>query len=173
MKKIVKYFLIALLLPIGVFFSLAFFLPSIQYESKITVNKPVDLSFKVFSSPFSLSAWIPGLKNVRWISGKQNVLGSKWEMTIEEGDNEYVVTEELITYKENELFVIRMENEDIINNVEVRFTNKGNESEICSSNHSTAKNFFQKPFFLFFKSSLKKRDEEMYKRLKRLIEVIN
>lgn len=173
MKKIVRYFLLFLLLLVIAFFSIGIFIPSLNFESKVSVDKPVDISFRVFTSPFSLSAWIPGLKNVKWISGKPNEVGSKWEMTIEDDGDEYVMTEELVAFKENELFVVKMENYEITNDVEVRFTDKGTTSEICSSNHVVAKNFFQKPVIVFLKSTLKKRNEEMYKNLKRLIEVIN
>jgi len=173
MKKIVKYFSILFLLLAIAFLSIGIFIPSLNFKTKVTVDKPVDLSFRVFTSPFSLSAWIPGLKNVKWVSGKQNEVGSKWEMTIEEDGDEYVMTEELVAYKENELFVIKMENYQITNDVEVRFTDKGVASEISSSNHVAAKNFFQKPLLPFLKSTFKKRDEEMYKKLKKLIEIIN
>jgi|ERR1035437_3800319 hypothetical protein len=170
MKKIIKYLLLAILLLVVVFFSLGIFVPTINYETKVTVNNPVGQSFRVFNSPFLMSAWIPGLKNVRWISGRQNEIGSKWAMTIEEDGNQYIMTEELVAFKENELFVVKIENEDFTNDMEVRFTDKGVTSEICSYNHVTGKNIFLKSLFVFSKSIFIKRDKKMYEQLKKIIE---
>lgn len=172
-KTTLRYSCAVILVIVAIFFSIGIFIPSLNFENKVSVEKPADISFRVFTSPFSLSAWIPGLKNVKWLSGKTNEVGSKWEMIIEDDGNEYVMAEELVAYKENELFVVKMENEDILDTIEVRFTGKGTESEIFSSNHVMAKSFLERPFLLLFKSKLEGQNHEMHKKLKRLIETIN
>src|ERR1035437_6386733 len=101
MKKVLTYGVVIILLPVIIFFSIGLFVPTIDFESSVTVNKPLAQSFGVFNSPFSLSEWIPGLNNVRWLSGRPNVVGSKWEMTIEEGENEYILQEELVRSEEH------------------------------------------------------------------------
>lgn len=170
MKKIAVYFLISILLLVIIFFSLGIFIPSFSYESRIIVNKPVEQAFTVFNSPFALSEWVPGLKNVKWISGRQNEVGSKWEMTIELNGEIYVTTEELTAFKANEFFAFTLNSDALSSNVEVRFINKGNSSEIISSSKAEGKNIFWKSLFVFSKSVFSKRDKVMYDQLKKIIE---
>ncbi|MBI4946944.1 MAG: SRPBCC family protein [Bacteroidetes bacterium] len=173
MKKSSKIILTAILLLAAVFFSLGIFVPSLNFENRITVNKPVAQSFKIFNSPFALSEWIPGLKNVKWISGRQNEAGSKWEMIIEQDGNTYVMREELVTFKENEVFAVKMENDEMTNVMEVRFTDKGTVTEITSTNHVIGKNIFQKSLLVLSKSIFIKREKKMYEQLKKIIESSN
>jgi hypothetical protein len=113
------------------------------------------------------------LKNVKWISGRPNEIGSKWEMMIEQDGNSYVMTEELIAFKENELFVVKMENEYLTNDMEVRFIDKGAATEIFSSSRVTGKNIFLKSLFVFSRYTFTNRDREMYAQLKEAIDASN
>lgn len=170
MKRAIKYFLLFLLLLAIAFFFIGIIIPSFTYESRITVNKPIEQSFKVFNSPFLLAEWIPGLKGVRWISGTQNEIGSKWEMTIELDGKIYTTTEELTVFKENELLAFTLNSDVLSSNVEVKFINKGESTEIISSSKAEGSNIFWKSIFVFYKSIFSKRDKVMYDRLKKVIE---
>jgi len=113
MKKILKCLGVIILLLVSAFFSLGIFIPSLNYDNKILVNKPVEQSFRVFTNVFSFSEWIPGFKNIKWLSGKQNEIGSKWEMTVVQEGEKYTMTETLTYFKENELFAFKLENDKI------------------------------------------------------------
>ena len=93
MKKFLKYSLAVISLLVMIFFSPGIFISSFSYESKISVNKPVENSFRVFTNVFLLYEWIPGLKKVEWASGIPNQVGSKWKMTIIRDEQEYVMME--------------------------------------------------------------------------------
>jgi len=173
MKKILKCLGVIILLLVSAFFSLGIFIPSLNYDNKILVNKPVEQSFRVFTNVFSFSEWIPGFKNIKWLSGKQNEIGSKWEMTVVQEGEKYTMTETLTYFKENELFAFKLENDMLTNDVEIRFVNKGETSEIISSNHIEGKNIFRKSLFVFSHSYFKQQSKEMYDKLKEVIEKEN
>ncbi|MEK6615242.1 MAG: SRPBCC family protein [Bacteroidota bacterium] len=176
MKKLKKYLLysaLPILVLAIIFFSAGIIFPIISYESKVTVKKPVEQSFRVFTDVFTFSEWIPRFITIKWLSGKQNEIGSKWEMTIEQEGKEYRMTETLIAFKENELFAFKLENDMLTNDVEIRFANKGETSEIISSNHITGKNIFWKSLFVFSPSYFKQQSKEMYDTLKKVIEKSN
>jgi hypothetical protein len=91
-------------------------------------------------------------------------------MTIELNGENYVTTEELTAFKENELLAFTLKSDVLSSNVEVKFINNGNSTEIISSNKAEGKNIFWKSLFVFSKSIFSERDKVMYDRLKKVIE---
>ena len=170
MKKFLKRFLLTILILVIVFFSLGIIFPTVTYESKINVNKPVEKSFGVFTNAMKLSDWIIGLKGIGWISGNQNEVGSKWKFIITRFGNDYELIQTLNAFKQNELFSSNSDNDSFINNVEVKFISKGNSTDIVATSHLSGKNIFWKSAFFCGQSVLHSQDQAMYDKLKEVIE---
>lgn len=173
MKKFMKYTAITILVIVIAFFIAGICYPSVSYESKITVNSPVETSFSVFTSAFKLSDWVSGLKGIGWISGGQNEVGSKWKFIVTRYDEDYELIQTLKAYKQNELFTSNSDNEIFTADVEVKFIPKGTSTEIISTSTLRGKNIFWKSAFVFAQSVLHKEDQEMYDKLKEVIEKEN
>ncbi len=170
LKKFLKYFSITILVLVILFFSLGIIFPTISYESKITVNKPVETSFGVFTNAFKLSDWVIGLKGIGWISGGQNEVGSKWKFIVTQNGKDYELIQTLKAYKKNELFLSNSDNELFIVDVEVKFISKGTSTEIIATSHLSGKNIFWRSVFVLGKFYLNKNDQKMYDKLKEVIE---
>lgn len=170
MKKFLKYTSIIILVIVITFFAAGICCPSVSYESKITVNRPVETSFSVFTSAFKLSDWVTGLKGIGWISGGQNEVGSKWKFIVTRHDKDYELIQTLKAFKQNELFTSNSDNEAFTADVEVKFISKGISTEIISTSSLHGKNIFWKSAFVFAQPILHKEDQEMYDKLKEVIE---
>ena len=170
MKKFMKYVGITLLVIILVFFSLGLFVPSVSYESKVVVNKPVETSFGVFTNALKLEDWITGLKGIGWISGNQNEIGSKWKFIITRNGTAYEMVQTLDGFKTNELFAFKTDNDLFTNQADVKFINKGTSTEIIATSRLNGNNIFWRSVFFIGQSYLAAQDQEMYDKLKGVIE---
>ena len=173
MKKFLKRFLITILVLVIIFFSLGIIFPSITYETKITVNKPVETSFAVFTSPFKLSDWITGLKGIGLISGIPNTVGSKWKFIITQNGKDYELIQTMKELKPNELFVTHADNELFTDDVKVKFISKGTATEIIATSNLSGKNIFWRSVFTCAQFYLGSNDQKMYDKLKEVIEKEN
>ncbi|MBI3501505.1 MAG: hypothetical protein HY063_06905 [Bacteroidetes bacterium] len=173
LKKFLKYFFITILLLAVIFFSLGIIFSTITYESKVNVNKPVETSFGVFTNAMKLSDWVIGLKGIGWISGGQNEIGSKWIFIVTQHGSDYKLTQTLKEFKKNELFVTNADNELFTDDVEVKFIPNGTSTDIVATSHLSGKNIFWKSAFVCAQSLLRKQDQEMYNKLKEVIEKEN
>ena len=170
MKKFLKRAGITILVIVIIFFSAGIIFPSITYESKVTVNKPVETSFAVFTSPFKLSDWVTGLKGIGLISGIPNTIGSKWKFIVEQNGKKLELVQTMKEFKLNELFVTHADNELFTDDVEVKFISKGTTTEIIATSHLSGKNIFWRSVFVCAQFYLGSNDQKMYDKLKEVIE---
>ena len=169
-KKILKYFLITIVLIVIAFFTAGICCPAVSYESKVTVSKPVETSFGVFTNAMKLSDWITGLKGIGWINGNQNEVGSKWKFIVTRFGSDYELIQTLTAFRQNELFTSNSDNEAFTNKVEIKFISKGASTEIIASSKLEGKNILWKSAFASGQFFLHKQDQEMYDKLKEIIE---
>lgn len=170
LKRFLKYFLITLPILTVLFFSLGLLLPTVTYESKITVNKSVETSFGTFTNALKLSDWVIGLKGIAWISGNQNEVGSKWKFIVTQNGRDFELIQTLKEFKKNELFVSLADNEWFIDEVEVKFISKGPSTDIIATSHVQGKNIFWRSAFVVAQPLLRINDHAMYDKLKEVIE---
>jgi len=170
MKKFLKRAVVTILVMVTIFFSAGIIFPSVSYESKVTVNKPVETSFGVFTNPFKLLNWVTGLKGIGWISGSQHEVGSKWKFIVAQNGKEYELIQTLKKFRQNELFVTAADNELFTDEVEVKFISKGTSTEIIATSTLKGKNILWRSVFVFAKFYLNSNDQKMYDKLKEVIE---
>jgi len=170
MKKFLKRVGITILVIVIIFFSAGIIFPSVMYESKVTVNKPIETSFAVFTNAIKLSDWVIGLKGIGLINGIPNTVGSKWKFIIEQNGQKLELIQTMKEFKLNELFVTHADSELFTDDVEVKFTSKGESTEITATSNLKGKNIFWKSVFVFAKFYLHGNDQKMYDKLKEVIE---
>ena len=170
MKKLLKYLGMTTLVIVIIFFSAGIIFPSVSYESKVTVNKSAETSFRVFTSAFKLFDWVTGLKGIGWIGGLQNEVGSKWKFIVTQNGNDYELIQTLKAFKKNEWFVSNSDNELFTDDVDVKFISKGTSTEIIATSTLKGKNIFWRSVFVFAKFYLHGNDQKMYNKLKEVIE---
>lgn len=173
MKKFLKYFLIVVVLIVGIFFSLGLLFRQHEYTIITTVNAPVEKTFAVFNDTTKLKEWLTGLKSMENISGKLYEVGSKWKIVFDDHGEEISMNETITAFKENELVSFDIENDFIKSINEVRFVPKGNMTEVIAHVHYNGTGIFQKSILALFSGMVKKQQEESYNLFKQLVERSN
>ena len=147
------------------------FIPAVSYQTQIVVNKPVNHSFLIFTNVNRMADWIPGFKEIETIKSIPGHIGSKYRLVFESVGQEIEMIEEMIAYKENELFAFTLSNEVIFSEVEISFhAISANETEIIAQTNAKGQNWFWRSVFPFFKSYFQEQTEQQYDTLKQIIE---
>jgi hypothetical protein len=170
MKKFFKYTAITLVILVLVFLSLGVFSPGFSFQNKVIVDKPLSESFMKFIDPTRMKDWIPGYKDLTWISGFPMTPGSKWKIIVMKDGKNYEIEETLIDMKMRELFAFHLSNSVLESDVFIHFKAMGNRTEILVDNKVKGKNMIWRSLFVFFRGSFPAIQQETYDNLKKSIE---
>lgn len=153
-----------------IFFLIGVFVPTFTYVSRIEVNAPVEHAWAVFNDESRVGEWMTGFKSIETISGNPNEVGSKFRLVFEEDGKEIVMTETMTAFEPHERFAFDLVNEVMNVNVDIRFASSGGKTEITATSLVDGNNIFWKSLLPLFKSGFEDRSQEMYDKLKTLIE---
>lgn len=153
------------------FYLIGVFVPKTEYENTIVVNRSIDKCWKVFSDDTLIYDWMPGLKKIEYLKGKEMQAGSEFKMHLEEAGQNYVITETVNEVKEKELYSFTLNNEVLTNNIQFQFKETAAfTTEIKSINSVKAKNWFLSSLFFFLESDFKEQDLKTLNNFKNLVE---
>lgn len=169
MKKIL-WIILALVILVVLFFSVGLIKPYIQYESKVTVDRPVDRAFIVFIDGSKMDQWLTGFKRIELVSGMPNLPGSVFNLVLEVNGQEVTMKEEVLDFRWNDLFSVRIQHDFMtIENVN-EFKADGMKTEITATYRVTGKTIFWRSVLVWGRGKLKKRAQNDLDSLKRVIE---
>ena len=169
MKKIL-WIILALVVFVVLFFSIGLIKPNIKYESKISVDRPVDRAFFVFIDGSKMGEWFTGFKRIELVSGMPNFPGSVFNLMLEMNGREVTLREEVLDFRWNELFSVRVQHDFMtIENVN-EFSAEGMKTEIKATYRVTGKNIFWRSVLVLGRGRMKKRAQSDFDSLKRVIE---
>ncbi len=162
--------MLALLIIPALFFSIGLIKPSIRYESKIVVDRPVDRSFMVFIDGSRMDQWFTGFKRIEMVRGMPNFPGSIFNLTLDMNGKEVTLREEVLDFRWNELFSVHVQHDFMtIENVN-QFTPLEMKTEITGSYRVTGKNIFWRSVLVFGRGKMKKRAQNDFDSLRKVIE---
>lgn len=169
LKKIVLVLVGLILIFVGGFFTVGLLVPEYTYVTRVTVDAPVEKTFAVFNNPDNMSKWMSGFKSMDNISGNPNEIGSKWRLEFEEKGELMVLTETLVAFKENELYVFVLENEFMTVDVAVEFSGDGATTQITATNFVQPRGMFWKSMMRVAKGAIEKQSQQQYDTLAKLV----
>ena len=170
MIKLIKWLSILVILLFAVFLAVGFITPEFSYESNITVNTPVEKAFNVFMDETKMQEWMPSFLTIENIGGKAREIGSKWKLTFNENGDTLEVFEEVTAYEPNERFAFNLGTHPFIGHVDIHFVSVDSTTEIKAITTVNGKNIAWKSLLALWKSAMKRRAQEQYDNLKRVIE---
>ena len=168
--KLFKYVSIGVIILIILLLIIGLALPSVDYSNRIEVSKSPEQAWVVFADENKMADWMYGFKSIKKISGEENMPGSKYELVIIEGGEDLVLTEEIIAYKENELYSFKFYNEDVSGSTEILFSPTESGTSITANNTLKGNGFLLNVFIPFFKNSIQAQGQNNYNLLKELID---
>ena len=170
--KIVRRFILPLLIILIGFFSIGLIKPTVQYESKILVDCPVDKAFMVFLDISKMGEWLTGFKKIELVKGMPTLPGSILHLTMDMNGKEVTVTEEVTDFKWNELFSFTIHHDLMSVESKNSFIPMEMKTEITSTYTVTGKNLFWRSIIVFIKGKMEKQSQDDFDKLKTVIESV-
>ena len=167
MKKFILYFLATVGLLVVAFVGIGFIIPSVEYTTTVEINKPHDLTWKIFRER---KDWIDGFKSAERISGQPEEIGSKAKLIVVRDGTEYVFVSELIDIKPPELVTSKLDNDLLVHQATVQMIDEVGKTKVVSSEKITGKNFFLRSLFPLFRSRFTSVSTRNFEGLKRVVE---
>jgi hypothetical protein len=169
MKRLL-YFLLPVILILAVFFLVGLVKPVVTYENSVTIERPVDKTFMVFTDATKMGQWLSGFKKMELVKGMPTLPGSLVKMTFEMNGREVVVTEEVLDFKWNSLFSFRLHHENMTIDCEYTFRAVDSNSEINSKLTVEGKNIIWRSLNVFLKGKMSRQTQGDLEKLKVVIE---
>lgn len=146
--------------------------PSITYETTININRSTKQTWDVFTNEKLTKDWMIGFEKFEKIKGEPLSANSEFKIHLEEDGQKFIINEKVKNVIPNKLYEFELENGILKNHVKVELKETGPFStELTSSNHVEAQNWFFRSLFVFFKSQFKEQDEQNLNALKKLVEM--
>ncbi len=100
--KIVKIVLGVVVALSIAFFALGIIVQELNYESKVTINKPLTEVFKLFNNDERISEWIPEITSIKSVVKTEEVKGSTFLVTVNNQGTEITLEEKVLDFVDNE-----------------------------------------------------------------------
>lgn len=163
-----------LLVVITGFFLIGIVNPTTTYENSITVNKPVDVVWDIFTNADNMKHWLVGMESMETLEGEALTPGSRYRLTFRMEGEEIVITEEVTEVKENELFAFNLDSEPLTSQVEIRFSPiDSTTTEIKAGTTSEGKGPVWKSIIGMSGSVMQQQSQLSYDQLKTLIDTMS
>ena len=171
LMKVLKIIAGAIAVLFLIVFMVGVFVPKIDYTNEVEINKPLKESWAVFNDENKVNDWVMGIKSTELIKGEKGKTGAITKMNMEQDGRAFELMEEILEMKKEEKYAAKYYNEMMLQTAEVNFKSKGENATVISVNSEVAgKGMLNKLVFAFMGGAVKKTSDEMYDRLKTLIE---
>ena len=163
MNKILKIVVSVLVIMAIVFLSTGIFIKETTYTVSTTINKPIEEVFKTFNDNTIITEWIPSVKSFELIDQKDGKIGSTYKLIVEDKGNNFEMVETITDFIENKKVGLQFDAQGMLKSDIINFTSDGDKTII--TNEAVCKGTFP-----YFKSILKKADQENLDNFKAYIE---
>lgn len=170
MNKILKIVVSVLVIMAIVFLSTGIFIKETTYTVSTTINKPIEEVFKTFNDNTIITEWIPSVKSFELIDQKDGKIGSTYKLIVEDKGNNFEMVETITDFIENKKVGLQFDAQGMLKSDIINFTSDGDKTIITNEAVCKGTTFLLKCTFPYFKSILKKADQENLDNFKAYIE---
>lgn len=170
--KYLKILLGIILLLVLIFLAIGLFVPSISYESEVTVNKSAAESWAVMSDEANLGKWIDGFKRTELVSGTENTLGAVSHVYVrgQSEEDEMMMTETITKFEKNKVMGMTFTMDFMDMEYEMNFKEEGGKTVIQSKSKTKGNSIWAKPMVALMKGAMKEQEDNNMKSLKNIID---
>ncbi len=168
--KVLKTALIIILIGIVVYFIIGLLTPPVSKEVAMKIEQPAEDIFNTLTNQSNMTNWVPGLVNVKQVSGKPNSIGSVSEFIFERDGVKIPVLVIINDYEENESMNLTLTHDKLVSDVQIKVVPKGNSSKLDISYKIAGNSLMTKTAMPFIKPLIKKYSEMDLEELKKLLE---
>ncbi len=143
----------------------------VTYETRIEIEKSLELVYDVISDHSVIHQWLTGLKEVKPLNDLLNEPGAKFQYLFKENGREVVFEEELLSIEPPFQFSYRLESKQILMEAQTRLRSiDGGGTEVLMLNEVRPKGLVMRLLLPLLKRSMIRRQLNDLRSLKRLIE---
>ncbi|MCB0278184.1 MAG: SRPBCC family protein [Calditrichaeota bacterium] len=169
--KVLKWIVTVIIALLVIFLLIGVFVPQFSYRSKITVNKPVEHAFAVFTNPDLMSNWMLGLQSIETVEGEPETVGSKFKFSFVQNGEHIEIVETITEFVKNHKYSIDIDAEPMIAHTEISFNAiDSNQTEIIADTEVNGKNMLWRSVLALSQSYFQENSDIQYQQLADLIE---
>lgn len=168
--KVLKI-LAALLLPFAVTFLVIGMLSrEFTYDNTVTIDRPVDHVWRVFTDVSRMKDWLLGLQGVEHLSGTPLAVGGRSKLVFVEGGEEIEVIETVTAVAPGELYVFDQEADPFTGSTEIRFTPRNGHTDLSARTTMRGRNVLWCAVLRLCTGMMTQHSDDCYAALKRIAE---
>ena len=159
MQNILRRIALVVLVLLLIFLSLGIFIPTVSYETKGEINKPIEEVFALYNDMDRISEWIPEIKEVETLVNKAGKVGSEFRMVVDNNGQSMEMLERVEDYVPNERVALFYDAGMMLKNDTFTFEEEGGKTIIKGSHEVEGSSYYSKCVFAFFKGPFQKVDQ--------------
>lgn len=168
--KILKYILITLGVLLVIFLALGFITPTVKYGNEIEINKPLKETWAVNTDETRMGEWLEGFESIELTSGERNQVGSEYLIKMTHNGENFEMKETITAWDEFERFGFTFDNDFMVSNLEVNFSEVDGKTIIKTAAEAEGKGMFAKSMMALSKGAMNDQDMKNLTALKKLVE---
>ena len=153
-----------------IFFMTGLLIKETSYTAKVSLNKPINAVFTVFSTSENIKNWIPEVKSFEVLKDNPGKIGSVYKIVIENQGQEITMTEKVLAFVENEKVTLFFDAENMLKTADYIFTGKDGTTTITLNSSCQSESFLMACMFPYFKGTFKKQDQMYLNNFKTFVE---
>lgn len=152
------------------FFATGLIIKELNYESKVTINKPVEEVFAIFNNDENLSKWIPEIKSIKEINKVDGMVGSTYAVTVISQGQEMTLEEKVLAYEPNKKVKLMFNGGGMLKTDDYIFESNGGNTIIKLKANCKSTGFILGCMLPFVKGKLQEQDQQYLANFKEFVE---
>tara|TARA_B100000780_G_scaffold104537_1_gene73122 strand:- start:866 stop:1378 length:513 start_codon:yes stop_codon:yes gene_type:complete len=157
--KTVKIIIIFLIILTLLFFGTGLVIKDSSYTSQITIHKPIEETFTMFTDIATLTLWNPEYSAVEVVDQKPGITGSRYDIKVLHNNQTIIIKEKVLAYVKNEKITLFIDRDGVVERDDYTFTSDRSHTVINLNSSYQAKSYILGCVLPYFKSKFKKIDE--------------
>jgi uncharacterized membrane protein len=157
--KTVKIIITFLIILTVLFFGTGLVIKDSSYSSQITIHKPLEETFTMFTDVAAMTQWNPAYSSIEIIDQKPGITGSRYDIKVLNNKQTIIIKEKVLAYVKNEKITLFIDRDGVIERDDYTFTRDGSHTLINLNSSYQAKSYILSCVLPYFKSKFKKIDE--------------
>ena len=157
--KTVKIIIIFLTILTLLFFGTGLVIKDSSYTSQITIHKPIEETFTMFTDIATLTLWNPEYSAVEVVDQKPGITGSRYDIKVLHNNQTIIIKEKVLAYVKNEKITLFIDRDGVVERDDYTFTSDRSHTVINLNSSYQAKSYILGCVLPYFKSKFKKIDE--------------
>lgn len=167
--KFLRYFIIVLLLLMGLFFLIGIFNKELNYTEETTVNRPINTVWEKFNDPDITMEYIPEIEKMTLIKEMPGMVGSKSKIKMG-GSRPMDIMETVLAYEEGKYISLQFDAGGMKKVDSYTFTPINNKTKITSTHNIKGDGIMTRAMYFLLKGVLAKTDKDHQARFKKIVE---